>query len=260
MHCFEDRRGLDNLLILRATHFFRIVDPEREKNFKPNVYLMTSVLFLVVTVCMIVLGLVGVVHNGDLYMTTDYVSVFVVLSTVSYSFITVSKVLTIVLNAKDIWNLIVATDISRVRNGPGSKYVALYDRYSDSTAFLSKAILGCSATGLCLWCFYPLLINANANATETQRYENIFNFPYYRIAPSDYNKYFYAFYTLEVSVLVFCVYSMTVFNTLFIYFANVLTAQYEINSLTFEDIGHDGPSENGKSFTKNVGTYIFLVP
>lgn len=255
MSCFEDRRELNNLRILRATRFFRIVDPERRKNFKSNVYRTVTLLFLVVTNCTVFLGLVGFVLNSDFYQTFDYVGFFVVISAVFYCSMTAFKTVTVMVNATDIWNLIDKTDISRVRNSPCSKYVALYDQYRDKTVILSEALLGFSALLFILWCFSPLLLNALylvQSKTDVQRYENIFNFTYYRITLSDFNKYFYVFYTLEVTVLAFCAYGTVVFNTLFICFSNVLMARFEINSLTFGDIGYNKPPVNGKSFAMNV--------
>lgn len=138
---------------------------------------------------------------------------------VRYGFMTVLKVLTIMMNAKDIWNLIYTTNISHVMNGPCSKYVA---RCTISTVITrcsyQRHYLGSPPYVFMLWCFSPLVINtlySFQSKTELQRrYENVVNFPYNRITLSEINKYFNAFYTIEVILLAFFAYgTITIFNT-----------------------------------------------
>jgi len=264
MGSFETNEVAINLELFKTLRIFHFFKPNGPKIFGYNVYRLASILVTVIALCTVLYGSFGLVVGTELKSNMDTLTKIQSMNTYVMCFQAVFKTATLTYYADAFWDLLHLTRISFLESEKCSKYVGKLYKYRKISIISTKFIAQSAYGIICMWCMFPLVINAyNTINSDTSilRFENIFNLMY-PVTLSVYNQYYLIFFFMESIVNVFCGYVILGTNVIFVSFFLVIIPQYEIIFMAFENLGHEHAFKNGKSFfvlKYNIQLIIFKM-
>lgn len=261
MNSFELRDVAFNLTLFKKLGFYHIFNPSGPKIFHYNAYRFAVVVFTGAVLCANVFGLLGFVTRME--DTIDNISLLQVICAQTHNFLSIFKIGMCLYNADKFWYVLDITRMNFLTSKSCRDHIGTLRSYRDVsikiTNLYAVTYVLCTST----WLLSPLLLNDFAAATPdsdsrtVRRYNNIFNFRY-PVSIRAYNSYFFLYYIIEGTLILFIGYGILIVDNLLISISYVLIALYEIHGLAFKDIrpGQSLAENNGKYTTAH---YMFYV-
>lgn len=242
-----NRVVLVNLALFDKLRIFNFFDPTSSKVLNCNNHCLTIILFLIATQSiMIYCGYVYIMNtvfeNGSNAMDSLQLAI-----ANFYYFRGAITVLASAFNYQKLRDLF----FTRVNFSSTTKYSEheglMYD-YREKSVFVTNLFAKGFGIVLLLWISFPLIVNAfmiQSDSITDHRYENVLNIPF-GVSISKYNRFFFVFFVLEVVILLFVAYIITIFSVIVITLSYDFVAQYDVCFRAFQNIGYEPKFSNGK--------------
>lgn len=239
-----------NVALFKALGIFALCDPNSPKAFGCNAYRLACVVIIVTVHCINAYGLLGFVApgagltSGGMDDITLFPIVFTYLNVSMCSF----KLLTAVHNANAIWELLDVTRTGFLSSARCARHAALLRGYRATSIAVTNSLVRFAGLILIVWVATPFATNAfapSSSADPSRRYDNVYNIPY-PVSQDVYNRYYFAFYVMELALGLFLFFATVMLITITFSFSLTVIAQYEIVFLAVAEVGHgyDGKSDD----------------
>jgi len=241
MESIKDQEMAMNLPLLKRFVFYQLFDPNTAKIFEYNVYKFINIIFIGVIFSIVVFSLMSFftetnesLHYNDLLSILHiYVNVF----------LSLFKILRILCKTKAIWNLLDITRANFLKSRSCLLHNETINKYRETSIRISYYIFRYYLTVFITWLIIPVSLKIFVTQKNpNQRYSNIYNMRY-PVSVISYNKYYYAFYIMELGFLVFNAYIATTVDIFLISICLVFISQYKVLRQAFERVGHDDTLE-----------------
>lgn len=240
-----------NVALFKALGIFALCNPNGPKMFGHNAYRLTYIVIIAIVHCIVAYGLLGFVArdarpaNDGGSGGIDDITLFPIIFTYLNAFMCSFKMSIVVYNANRIWDLLDVTRSGFLSSALCAQHVGVLREYRATSIATTNFLARFAGFTLIVWLATPFVSNAfaSAGADSSRRYENIYNIPY-PVSPDVYNRYYFAFFLLELTLSLFLFSSTIVLNTIVFSCSSAVIAQYEIVVRAFAGLGH---GHNGKS-------------
>lgn len=236
-----DEKYAINLTLFKIIGFYQLVDPNGPKMFGYNVYKLVNITLITVTTVITVVGLSGFVYTSN----NSKDDIFKIMQLLFYiACITVGnmKMIIIIYNAKQIWNLFNIAHESFLSSENCRKYylnLKCCGKRFERTFQWYIFIFFMTAF---LWIVVPIIIlnNHQIGHTKTQNNENTYMINVvnlkYPITVNTYNTFYKFIYVMEVMIVLYSAYGLVAFDTFLIAILQLISTHYEIISLAYENL------------------------
>lgn len=195
----------------------------------------------------VVIGLYGVFNNYSVkHILISIQQIFVMILIM----VNVLKMMTITCNAEELWDLLNVSHESFLSSNHCKKYFhKLIERGKlfERTYFLLVLIYGCTTIS---WIIMPRIMSTFNVNEETQNIGNSYKFCIinfrYPVSLEDFNKYFDAFYLIEMILALFNSYGFTIFDLFITVILELISTQYEIVSTAYTNLEVIVENESGE--------------
>lgn len=247
MSSFNKDEVAFNIVLFKKLRFHHFFDPDSPKVFNFNVYQLTLILSLAISLTSICgLGLfqfwfyIKMDHGNS---NNDFFGVlYALLNTV----LSTCKVIICMRNANKIWNLLDVTRVSFLTSTRCLEHIDVFQEYRSLSIRITDFLIDLASVLLSMWFALPILCNTFRDTSDDVEHfnENLSNllFP---VSVHNYNRYYFIFYTIEAVQTVIILYPMMMLDMLLISISCVLIAHYEIHILAYENVGNDQHVQNG---------------
>lgn len=231
-----------DVTLFKLLRMNKIFNQDGTKMFNFNVYRLIGSAIIVVVQSIIVVGSSGFFVGGTDAVNVAAVSEFVFFYL--FNSTCIIKAITFVYKADDIWNLFDVIGLDFLTSELCRSRTEVLRKHRDVQTTLLISINVLSLTATVLWAVFPAALTATewlssdggVYADDTTRhFSNIFNLPF-PVTACLYNNYYILFYLVELTILMFLVYTNTCFNTFLISFSCVMTSLYETISQAYENV------------------------
>lgn len=214
---------------------YQLVDPSSPKIFHFKVYNLINFFLVLCSTTLVVIGLSGIffkVEKPTIKIENafkDFQMVFVI----ACAMVGNIKIMTIVLNTNEIFNLLniaheslLSIKLSK-KNQDHVKFGKHFNKVFPWYSFLLFI-------SLILWIITPLFLNiTNSVSSKNIHKPNFFNLKY-PIKVETYNTFFTEFYIVESIITIYSIYCIIIFDLFLFSILQMLSNYYEIISSTFE--------------------------
>lgn len=214
---------------------YQLVDPSSPKIFRYKVYNLINIFLVVCSTTLVMIGLSGIffkVEKPTIKMDNAFKD-FQMLFVIACAMVGNIKIMTIVLNANEIFNLLniahesfLSIKLSKM-NQDCVKFGKHFNKVFPWYFFLLFI-------SLILWITTPIFLNiTNSVSPENIHKPNFFNLKY-PINVETYNTFFMEFYIVETIITIYFIYCIIIFDLFLFSILQLLSNYYEIISSTFE--------------------------
>lgn len=244
MDAFKNHELAINWKLFKQCKYSHIIfDSNLSGNMKWNSYQISLMIAIVTYISLLIFGSMGFFINLDVTFTyLDYIMIFYAYIHLYFVFY---KLCILMYNKNKLWNIFGVSHIKFLKSTHCVKNRIILHTHRNETIKITNIFCIFSIYTIGVWIVSPLVAETFMPNTETERIQNIVNFPY-PFTISTYNKYYIIFYLIEAFLCVFFVYSLFMVDLFLLSFGWVIVTQYTVINRAFSNIGQDYDSGMNK--------------
>lgn len=240
---FDGRRVAFSLSPYKQLGFYQILDPNGPHLYGYHILSTILKIFLLFVQCITIFGVLGFfIEIEDDEVNYDESNTFEIIIILTNCTLSSLKIYTLLSNAKLIWKFFDLTCVdflksSQHNNGIRTKFTKRCKRSTTITNWIAR----CFLMGMILWFMGPFIANNKQFEPlhiARGRYQNIINIKF-PVTVNIYNKYYYVFYFMEISIGFCIVYGSVLVDAFLMSFCWIIAAQYQSITTSYEIFGHD---------------------
>lgn len=227
---------LINLRIFKRYRFYQLFDPNSKKIFNYNAYRIYNILFIVIVMLCHIFSATGLYTKMN---TIDDINVLLILFNYFNNILSLLKIIVFLNKSDQIWDFIDLTRLDFLTSARCRNYEQILYKRKDKLIKVTNLFFILSVIVFFIWMLFPLVTKNNPD----ERRQNVFNM-LYPVSTSNFIRYFYLFYAIEVIMGIFILYYTTLIDMFIVTFCWATIIQYDVLGRAFESIGYEDEVKN----------------
>lgn len=221
-----------NWTLFKLLGFYQIFEPGSPKLFDFSIYILLNVLLVLYTTTVSVVGLYGFFNTANNLVDSSIKDVQPLLG-ITFTMLGNFKIILTIYNAEEIWNLLHVSHKDFLSSkGCKKNYKKLVTCGKRFARIIFPFYLSISSAATILWIITPICLNKYVIKEEIQsennfRKSNIINLKY-PVSVETYNTFFYAFYIMEFTTMIYSFYGVVTFDLFLIVILQLISTQYDV--------------------------------
>lgn len=235
--------NLSDVESMNQCGFYYIFDPNAKTIFNLNVYRLSFYVIIVMCQCVILFSIYGLIVEAR--ENLNLIDVVIIIFIYINYYLATWKLLVFFYHTNTVCEVFAVTRLCFMTSARCREHISVLYEKRDKLIKLINFYSVSIVVVVSQWLIFPHMFNMFIMSEDAnKRKMNVLNF-IFPVSIQTYNQYFIAFNVTEIIISLFIVYISFITDVFLIFISENITAQYEVLSQAFKNIGYEEKPQKG---------------